>query len=122
MRLPQGVLVAHSLPEGVDFRGFDPVGSAARSRGPTTASTARTSSGWSGAATIAARTPARSANWSAAKLLITGHEPCREGFVAPNDLQIILDCCGDKAAYVILPVGVELSHAEIMRRVEFLED
>ena len=57
-----------------------------------------------------------------AKVLINGHEPCHEGFIAPNDLQIILDCCGDKAAYVILPVGVELSHAEIMERVERLEE
>ena len=56
------------------------------------------------------------------QVLITGHEPCREGFVAPNDLQIILDCCGDKAAYVILPVGVELSHAEILERVRTLEE
>ena len=53
-----------------------------------------------------------------AKILINGHEPCHEGFVAPNDFQIILDCSGQQAAYVILPVGAELSHAEIMERVK----
>ena len=55
-----------------------------------------------------------------AKLLITGHEPCFKGFAAPNDLQIILDCCGDKGAYVILPIEAEPSHAKIVTRIEIL--
>jgi hypothetical protein len=56
----------------------------------------------------------------AANLLITGHEPCVDGFIVPNDLQIILDCCGDKGAYVILPIGVELSHMDVVDRIEML--
>lgn len=57
------------------------------------------------------------ANMVGVKILINGHEPCYEGFIAPNDHQIILDCCGQNAAYLLLPVGVELSHDEIMERV-----
>ena len=44
-----------------------------------------------------------------ARVLINGHEPCYEGFAAPNDLQIILDCCGEKAGYLMLPIDRELS-------------
>ena len=47
-------------------------------------------------------------------MLINGHEPCPEGFTAPNDMQMILDCCGEKACYVILPVDRPLSQADIL--------
>jgi hypothetical protein len=56
-----------------------------------------------------------------AQVLINGHEPCYEGFIAPNNVQIILDCCGPQAAYVILPVETQLTQAEILKRVEKLE-
>ncbi len=52
------------------------------------------------------------------KVLIHGHEPCSSGFEAPNDIQIILDCCGEKASYVVLPTDRALSHQEIVERVE----
>jgi len=55
-----------------------------------------------------------------AKVLINGHEPCPDGFRVPNDTQIILDCCGDEATYVMLPVGQELSQAEIVERIQKL--
>ncbi|MDA7979568.1 MAG: hypothetical protein MPJ50_12450 [Pirellulales bacterium] len=57
-----------------------------------------------------------------ARLLITGHEPCREGFAMPNPYQTILDCCGDTAAYLLLPVGQELSMADIKSRMQTLEN
>jgi hypothetical protein len=121
VRLSQGVLVAHSLPEGVDFRGFDPsvlLRDLVADDGTDGKDVFRMLWGRD-----YRRENARVfCELVGAKLLITGHEPCHEGFVAPNDLQIILDCCGDKAAYVILPLGVELSHAEVMQRVEVLED
>jgi hypothetical protein len=55
-----------------------------------------------------------------ANVLITGHEPCPEGVAMANDRQIILDCSGQNAAYVILPVGVSLERDQIMGRVERL--
>jgi hypothetical protein len=116
VRLPQGVFIAHSLPEGVDRRGFDP-SVLGRELNPDDcredAEVFRLVWG----------RDYRRANAQAflklvgAKILVTGHEPCSGGFTAPNNLQIILDCCGNTAAYVILPVGVELSHAEILKRV-----
>lgn len=56
-----------------------------------------------------------------AKVLIHGHDPCPEGYRVPNDTQIIVDCCADKASYVILPMGVELSHSEIVARIQPLQ-
>ena len=55
-----------------------------------------------------------------AKVLISGHEPCPEGCNAPNDVQVIIDCCGERASYVILPVEQELSHAEVLERMQRL--
>jgi hypothetical protein len=120
VRLLPSVLVAHSLPEGVDFRGFDP---------SVLLRDLVADDGLDGKDVFRLlwgrdyrRENARAfCELVGAKQIVTGHEPCREGFVAPNDFQIILDCCGDKAAYAILPVGVELDHAEILRRVEVLE-
>ena len=84
-------------------RGFDPVGPR-RTSPPADCWNKRTFFGCSGAATTAAERPGV-CGAGGGQIPITGHEPCQEGFVAPNDLQIILDCCGDKAAYALLPVG-----------------
>jgi hypothetical protein len=121
VRPPHGVFIAHSLPEGVDRRGFDP---SVLDRGLTPedcderADVFRLVWGRD-----YRRENARAfSELVGARILITGHEPCSEGFIAPSDLQIILDCCGDKAACVILPVGPELSHAKVLERVRTLDE
>ncbi len=55
-----------------------------------------------------------------AQVLIHGHEPCPEGCKTPNDVQIILDCCGRPATYVILPTAEPLDHSQIAERIERL--
>jgi hypothetical protein len=52
--------------------------------------------------------------------LIHGHEPCEDGFSAPNSRQIILDGCCSHAAYLILPVAEKLSHRAIVSRITSL--
>jgi hypothetical protein len=49
-----------------------------------------------------------------ASALIHGHEPSPDGFQVPNQHQIILDCCGQRAGYLILPVGSELNHEQLL--------
>jgi hypothetical protein len=120
VRLPHGVLISHSLPEGVDRCGFDP---AVLGRELTPKDCLEQSDVfrlvWG---RDYRRVNARAfAELLGARILITGHEPCSEGYTAPNDIQIILDCCGDTGAYVILPVGAELSHAQIVGLVMTLE-
>jgi hypothetical protein len=120
VRLPHGVFISHSLPDGADRKPFDP---SVLQREPADEDCREQSDVFrllwgrdyrrQNARAFCAQVGAR--------VLVTGHEPCPEGCVAPNDCQVILDCCGDTAAYVILPVGAELDQAEIMRRVQWLE-
>jgi hypothetical protein len=55
-----------------------------------------------------------------AKVLIHGHEPCPEGYSVPNDIQIILDCAGEPACYLLVPTDRELTHAELVSRIQRL--
>jgi hypothetical protein len=120
VRLPGGAFIAHSLPDGADRRPFDP---SALTRELSDDDCREQSDVFR----LLWGRDYRQENAHAfckqigARLLLTGHEPCPEGCVAPNDSQVILDCCGDSAAYVILPVGETLDQAEIMRRVRWLE-
>jgi len=49
-----------------------------------------------------------------ADLLITGHIPCAEGFAAPNDRQLILDCMATPACYCLFPADRPLTHQELL--------
>ncbi len=55
-----------------------------------------------------------------AEVLINGHEPCLDGFSTPNRTQLILDCCGEGGAYVILPTDRAWDQAEIVARIRRL--
>jgi hypothetical protein len=55
-----------------------------------------------------------------ADVLINGHEPCAEGYGTPNRTQVILDCCAEKAYYVILPLGRTWTQAEVLERLRKL--
>lgn len=120
MRLPTGVFISHSVPDHVDSREFDKAIFSremdplefyergeifrlvwGRDYRPENAQVFAESMG--------------------ARILINGHEPCSGGFSVPNPTQIILDCCGEKASYVVLPMDVELSQSEIVERIQRLE-
>lgn len=116
VRLPGGVFVCHSLPERSDSRAFD------RSVFDRPFEQADLLEFGSVFDLVWGRDyrpeNARAfAKMVGAKVLIHGHEPCPEGSNVPNDVQVILDCCGDKACYLILPTSRELSHAEIVERI-----
>jgi hypothetical protein len=119
VRMPQGVLMTHSVPDRVDSQGFDT---------SVLLRDLRAGDGVEGTDVFRLvwgrdyrRQNAQAfAELAGAKLLITGHEPCFKGFTAPNDLQIILDCCGDNGAYVILPIEAAPNQAEVLARIELL--
>jgi hypothetical protein len=52
-----------------------------------------------------------------AKLLIHGHEPCADGYAAPNPHQLILDCCCQNACYLLLSLDKELTHQQLVQQV-----
>jgi hypothetical protein len=119
IRLSSGVFISHSLPDNCDREPFDvsvlerPLSSADyRSDSP--------------AFKLVWGRDFRAANAEAfarqvgAEVLIHGHEPCEAGFSAPNSRQVILDGCCSQAAYLILPVGPKLTHADVVARIASL--
>jgi hypothetical protein len=55
-----------------------------------------------------------------ADLLISGHIPCDQGFMAPNDRQIILDALGTPACYCLFPTNRPLTHQELLGMIGVL--
>ena len=119
VRLSNGVFISHSLP---DFCDRDPFDVSVLER-PLTCADYRSDSP---AFKLVWGRDFRSANADAfarqvgAEILIHGHEPCEDGFSAPNSRQVILDGCCSHAAYLILPVGPKLTHADVVARVASL--
>jgi len=46
--------------------------------------------------------------------LITGHIPCEQGYMTPNDRQIILDALGTPACYCLFPTDRALTQQELL--------
>jgi hypothetical protein len=119
VRLPGGVFVTHSVPERVDVRPFD-----------TSIFTRRIEPaefyGRNAIFDLVWGRDYRQENARAfaelvgADVLINGHEPCPEGFSTPNDYQVIVDCCGDRACYMILPTDRKWTQAEVVRQIQRL--
>jgi hypothetical protein len=119
VRLPGGVFVSHSIPEQCDVQRFD-LSILARKidaveyydRGPVF--------------DLVWGRDYRQENADAfaqlvgANVLINGHEPCNDGFSTPNTTQIILDCGGDKASYVVLSTDRPWSKDDIVERIRRL--
>jgi hypothetical protein len=119
IRLSSGVFISHSLP---DFCDRDPFDVSVLER-PLTCADYRSDSA---AFKLVWGRDFRAANAEAfarqvgAEVLIHGHEPCEDGYSAPNKRQVILDGCCSHAAYLILPVGPKLTHAEVIARISSL--
>ena len=116
VRMPGGIFASHSVPDNVDSRPFDT--SIFTRKLELSDYHERT-----GIFEMVWGRDYRQENADAfadmvdAKVLINGHEPCIQGFNAVNSTQLILDCCGEKACYVILPTDRELDQAEIVDRI-----
>lgn len=113
VQLATGVFISHSSPENVDAHGFD-TGIFER---------ALTDEDFLPAGSVFKLVWGRDfrqenadafARLVAADVLIHGHEPCMNGFSVPNDKQIILDCCGRRACYLILPLDRRFSQADMI--------
>jgi len=119
IRLSRSVLVSHSIPEAVDIRGFD----ASLFDRPLRSDDYQEQSDLFGLLWGRDYRPANARAFAAmfgVEVLIHGHDPCREGYKAPNELQLILDCCGSPANYLLLPLDRDWTLAEILPRVQAL--
>jgi hypothetical protein len=53
-----------------------------------------------------------------ANVLLGGHEPTEQGFLTPNSLQVIFDCCHTTACYAILPTNEPLDQQKVVARIQ----
>lgn len=119
VRLAGGVFISHSLPDQCDRVPFD----AEVLERPLTAADWKCGSP---AFKLVWGRDFRPANAEAfarlvkAEVLVHGHEPCEDGYSAPNSRQVILDGCCSHATYLILPVGPKLSHRDVISRIASL--
>ena len=121
IRLPGGVFVSHTIPEAVDTRGFDISLLHRELRN-------EDYQGHSALFDLLWGRDYRPENARAfaalvhARVLIQGHDPCRNGHKAPNNVQLILDCCSSPANYVLLPLEHQgdWTHAEVLSLVRSL--
>lgn len=120
VRISYGLFISHSIPEQTDCEPYD-IGVFEREL---------EMADWSegGAAfrlvwgrDYRAENADRFAETVDARVLITGHEPCGDGYQVPNSRQIIIDTQLDNGCYLILPTGEELSQAQIIDRIERLD-
>ncbi len=114
LRTANRIWLSHSLPPGSKLEAFD---AAALQRDPTAAEDLMPGGSihsllW-GRDTRAETAAAFLARVDA-DLLITGHVPCDNGFAAPNNQQLILDCAGSPAGYCLFPTDRPLTHAELV--------
>jgi hypothetical protein len=119
LRLPGGVFVSHSIPDHVDTRAFD-TSVFQREMDPLDFYERGEIFRLVWGRDYRAENAEAFARLVDARILLNGHEPCPEGFCVPNPYQIILDCCGEKAAYVVLRPDEDLSQAQVIQRIQRL--
>ena len=119
VRISGEVFVCHSLPPGVDRGGFD-AGIFRRELQPADFAEHGDLFELVWGRDYRVENAEAFAKLVGANVLIHGHEPCDEGYLVPNDLQIILDCCSDKACLVVLPIDAQLTQEEIVERIQKL--
>jgi len=121
VRLSTGIMICHSLPAQIDSHPFDP-GVLDRPL-----EDADLIEGGAAFRLVWGRdyqeeNAAAFARLVGAEIVITGHEPCVQGYLVPNSRQIILDCSGNQACYVMLPTTGKLSQQEIVQRIKSLNN
>ncbi len=120
VRLPGGVFCSHSIPQGSDTSPFD---TSVFQRELETADF----HGRSAVFDLVWGRDYREDNADAfatqvkAEVLINGHEPCTDGFSTPNSRQVIVDCCNDKACYVLLPTDQSWNQSQVVARIAKLK-
>jgi len=119
VRLPHGVFVSHSIPEKCDERRFDvSIFSRELEEVDFTERTGIFELVWG--RDYREENALAFAEQVGARILVNGHEPCPKGYNTPNSVQVIIDCCNATATYLMLPLDRELSHPEVVERVNKL--
>lgn len=116
VRLPGDVMVCHTVPEETDARSWDPT-VLTKPLGPLDFKEQGPLFRMMWGRDFREANARAFAELTGAKVLIHGHEPCEKGYQAPNSLQIILDCAGEKATVLMIPTDRAYTHAELVSRI-----
>jgi hypothetical protein len=120
VRIAGGVFVCHSIPEGIDERPFDRT-IFSRPLDPLEFYERGDIFHLVWGRDHRPENARAFAELMGARVLVHGHEPCSDGYAVPNPHQVIIDCCGDRACYVVLPTDRVWTQAEVVARIQRLE-
>jgi len=119
VRLASGVFISHGVPEDVELEGFDAdVFKRRLTKNDLRQGGAAFRLVWG--RDFRVQNAEAFSRLIGATVLVHGHEPCADGFAAPNDRQVILDCAGPNACYLIAPVGGTITHEQLVARIQRL--
>ncbi len=114
LRVPNGVLISHSLPAARFLPLFDP----ARLERDAYADEDLQPGGSLHSLLWGRDTTAEAVSSFLRKmgcdLLVSGHIACNDGFAVPNDRQVILDCAETPAGFALFPADRKITHAELV--------
>jgi hypothetical protein len=119
VRISGGVFVCHSIPEGLDARPFDQT-IFSRPLDPLEFSERGDIFHLVWGRDHRPENARAFAELMNARVLIHGHDPCPDGFAVPNPHQVILDCCGLRACYVVLSTDREWTQAAVVEQIQRL--
>lgn len=117
LRTPNHVFVCHTLVPGRQLPLFDPARLEADEYDPKELEPGGPVYGILWGRDTSAETAEAFARKVDAELLVTGHIPSDDGWSAPNDRQVTLDCSASPGGYVLFPADRPLTHAELVAGV-----
>jgi hypothetical protein len=114
VRLPNRVLISHSLPAARVMSQFDPLRLDRDEYAPADLEPGGSVHSLLWGRDTAVKTAADYLQKMDADLLVSGHIASDTGFAVPNDRQVILDCAESPAGYILFPTDRPLTHAELV--------
>lgn len=114
IRTPNGVLISHSLPNTRSLALFDPAKLERETYAPEDVRPGGTLHSLLWGRETTAEAAANFLRRMGADLLVSGHVACEQGFAAPNDRQVIVDCAESPAGYALFPADRPLTHQELV--------
>jgi len=114
IQTPNRVFLSHSLPSAGQLARFDPAALARDSSGANDLRRGGSIHALLWGRDTSRENAAHFLHKVDADFMITGHIACAEGYLVPNDWQIILDAVGSPACYCLFPVDRPLTQGELI--------
>jgi hypothetical protein len=120
IRTPNRVVVSHSQPTARTLAMFDPARLEAHTHDPVDLQPGGVVHSLLWGRDTSATTTQEFLNKMNSDFLISGHIACDQGYLVPNDRQIILDCADCPGGYLLFPTTGPLTQQELVERITVL--